>query len=1190
MTDAAAARSPGTRRLVHEVVEELADRAPEAVALICGAERLSYAALDARAARLARRLADAGVRRGSLVGVFLGRGIDLVVAALAVLKAGAGYVTLDPELPADRLALMAADAGVRVLVAGAASTHALPFADARLVPVEDEDGAEELPRGSVDCSTEDVACVMFTSGSTGRPKASATPHRAITGTLLGQGYLPAGPSFVWLQMASISWDGFVLELWGTLLRGGTCVIHPPGRPDPVEMARLVAEHSVTVLLLPSSLFHVILDEYPDLLTSVRHLIVGGEALSPVHIGRLSARGRGPRIENVYGPVEGVIGLTSQSVSAAHAGLEAVPIGRALAGKAVYVLDDRLRPVPDGQVGELYAAGVGTAHGYLGRPGLTAERFVANPFGPPGDRMYRTGDLGSRDADGTFHFVGRVDDQVKIRGHRIEPGEVAAVLARHPQVDRVAVLAATDRQGGRFLVGYVVPRGGRTFWPGEAALRRTAAASLPEYMIPAAFVVLDTMPLTANGKLDRAKLPAPPSTSGAGPAEPLAPRTEPERVLCAVFADVLEVGQVSPTDDFFALGGDSRKLTRLLDRARAQGIELSVRAVLETPTPAALARVTPLMSGSAHPGPGRPGSRDCTATDLSFAQSRLWVMDQIDAGAAYTMPILYRLDGRVEPEPLRLALRDLVARHDSLRTMYFSVDGEPAARVVDAAAARPELRVLELSSEQLEREIERAGRHRFELDRELPIHAVLFLDRDREDVSALLIVAHHIATDGWSIRPMMDDLSAAYAARLRGAGPELPPVAVGYADYTRLQREDLGDPADPDSRIAHELASVCERLADLPEATRLPRRPDRPAVPGGRAGYVARRIGPARHAALLACARRNDATLFMVLRAALAITLRRAGAGDEVAVGAPVAGRTLDHPGVDDLVGFLVNLVVLRADLAADPTLGGLLRQVRNDVLDALSSQDVPFDRVVEALNPARLPGRNPLVDVVLSLQNTARAELELGEAAGRRGRVDLGAARFELSVNAVDDYTPRKAPDGISVILEYQDEVFDRPVMEWFADTFLGVLEQFCSREPTDRISALTGLPEPPADVAALAATSAAPRTAARSRAAAAPRTRLEGRLAAIVGEVLGIEEFGIHDDFFTLGADSLRAVRIAARIAGAERLPATAAAVFAAPTVAELARELAGRTLAAEAAIPSVPRAVRVRARRAAPAPAGER
>lgn len=1173
---------PGVRRLVHEVVEELADRTPDAIALICGAERLSYAGLDARAARLAARLAEAGVRRGSLVGVFLGRGIDLTAAALAALKAGAGYVTLDPELPADRLSRMAADAGISVLVSHGASADASPFPGIPFVPVEDVEGAQRLPRGAVAVSPEDLACVMFTSGSTGYPKASATPHRAITGTLLGQRYLPDFPDFVWLQMAAVSWDGFVLELWGTLLRGGTSVIYPPGSPNPLELARLVATHSVTAMLLPSSLFHVIVDEYPDLLKPVRHLIVGGEAPSPVHIGRLLARGQDLRIENVYGPVEGVIGFTSQTVTAAHAELDAVPIGRELAGKSVYVLDDRLQPVPDGRVGELYAAGVGTAHGYLGRPDLTAERFVPNPFGPPGDRMYRTGDRGSRDAGGTFHFAGRVDDQVKIRGHRIEPGEVEAVLARHPDVDRVAVLAATDQRGEKFLVGYVVPRGGRTRWPGEAALHRAAAASLPEPMIPAAFVVLDTMPLTANGKLDRANLPAPPGP-GSGPAEPLEPRTEPERVLCAVFADVLGMDRVSPADDFFALGGDSRKLTRLLSRARAQGLELSARAVLETPTPAALARATALRSAAADDSPGQPGSHGFTATDLSFAQSRLWVMDQINADAAYTMPILYRFDGRVEPEPLRLALRDLVARHDSLRTMYFSVDGEPAARVVDAAAARPELRVVELPSAELERGIRLAGQHRFALDRELPIHAVLFVDRDREDVSVLLIVTHHIATDGWSIRPMMSDLSAAYAARLRGAAPELPPAALGYADYARLQREALGDPDDPESRIADELAYLCERLADLSEGTRLPRRPDRPAVTGSRAGYVTRRIDAAGHAGLLAAGRRNDATLFMMLQAALAVTLRRAGAGDAIAVGAPVAGRTVDHPGIDDLVGFLVNLVVLRADLAGDLEIGSLLRQVRDDVLDALSSQDVPFDRVVEALNPSRLPGRNPLVDVVLSLQNTAHAELDLGGVPGRRAHVDLDAARFELSVNTVDDYTPRKAPDGISVTLEYHDEVFDRPVMEWFADTFLGVLGQLASREPTDRISSLI-LPEPPVDVAALAAASAPTRPAAApARAAAAPRTPLEGRLAAIVGEVLGLEEFSIHDDFFTLGADSLRAIRIAARIATAERLPATAAAVFAAPTVAELARELAGREQpTAATAIPTVPRIARA-ARRAA-------
>jgi amino acid adenylation domain-containing protein len=1180
-------------RPVHRVFEDQALAHPERTALIEGERRLSYAGLDARADRLARCLVEAGVGRGDLVGVYLERGIDLVTAALAALKAGAGYVMLDPGHPAERLAGMAADAAVRGIVARAPEAAEI-FPGISILPPEAAQEGAGLAHGAARSRAEDIACVMFTSGSTGRPKAVASPHSAIVGTLLGQDYLPSGPDSVWLQLAPISWDAFALELWGALLLGGTCVLYPHPRVDPVEIARLTQQHAVSAMYLSASLFHVIVDEYPDALKPVRTLLAGGEPLSPVHSGRLLAQGFSTRLGNGYGPVECMIFLTTHPITAADTERERVPIGRELAEKSVYVLDDRLRPAEPGQVGELYAAGAGLAHGYLGRPGLTAERFVANPFGAPGERLYRTGDLGFRDREGVLHFLGRADEQVKIRGHRIEPAEVEAALSRHPDIDRAAVVAAADHQGQRVLVGYVVPRGGRAFWPGESALRRALGAVLPDYMIPASFVVLDAMPLTPNGKLDKAKLPAPPSAAPSAPSEARQPRTEAERVLCGLFADVLGVEQVSPADSFFDLGGDSLKVARLLSRTRAQGLNLSVRDVFETPTVAALARQAAAAAAhEAAPAPAactaEPGREqgEVTAARVSYAQQRLWFLDQIDAGAAYTMPILFRLSGKVETEPLRLALRDVVDRHESLRTRYGVVDGEPVPSVLEPGLARPELRVVHVPADRLEEEIANAGRHRFRLEEELPVHAVLFLDPDRSDVSALLIVMHHIATDGWSLPPIARDLSKAYTARLHGSNPDLPPVALGYAAYARRQRERLGDPADPHSVLAAHLAYWREHLADLPEGTMLPRRPGRPAVPSSKSGVFVRRVDPAAHARLLDFARRHEATLFVVLHAALAVALERAGAGTDIAVGSPVAARggEQEHPGTDedDLVGFLVNLIVLRADLTQDPTVSVLMRRVREDVLAALSHQDAPFDRVVEAVNPVRVPGRHPLVDVVLALQNNERAELDLAGATGRFEVVRTGTARFELLVDVTDHFSRTGEPDGIAVTFEYQEEAFDRPVLEWLADTFLRVLDAFTEVDPdATRLSALPALPEPPAGLAASAVVPAAPRRAgAAERGGAAPRTELEARLAAIVAEVLGVERVGIHDDFFALGGDSLRAVRLAARIATAERLAANAAGIFAAPTVAELARALSDP--AGKPEIASVPRLARTAVRRPA-------
>ncbi|MGW4799604.1 non-ribosomal peptide synthetase, partial [Nonomuraea sp. NPDC004297] len=550
---------------VHEAFAAQAARTPGRTALICGPERLTYAELDARAGARAAGLRDGlgGDLAGRLVGVRLERGVELVVTLLAVLKAGGAYMVLDPSFPEERLRGMAADAGAAAVLS--------------------PDGLEPSPAPA---RHDGVACVMFTSGSTGRPKGVAAPHLAITATVTGQEYAPFDT--VWLQCSPASWDAFALELWGPLLSGGTCVLYPGARPDPVVLARLAAEHGVRAMYLSSSLFNVIVDECPDALAGLRHLIVGGEALSPAHVRRALDRHRGLRLRNGYGPVEGMIFMTTHAVDAADPADAPVPIGRPLRGKRVHVLDARLRPVAAGQVGELYAAGDGLALGYTGRSGLTAERFVADPFGAPGERMYRTGDLVRRGPGGRLEFVGRADEQVKVRGFRIEPGEVEAVLAGHPAVDRACVVAREDVPGDRRLVAYVVPRDGRAA-PGRPldgeALRAHAAAVLPDFMVPSAYVPLESLPLTGSGKLDRAALPAP----SYGPAGAGEPRSAVEEALCGLFAEVLRVPRVGVRDDFFALGGDSLTVARLLSRIHAE-LGAEVGELLDGLRPPPLRRV------------------------------------------------------------------------------------------------------------------------------------------------------------------------------------------------------------------------------------------------------------------------------------------------------------------------------------------------------------------------------------------------------------------------------------------------------------------------------------------------------------------------------------------------------------------------------------------------------------------------
>nr|WP_277349884.1 condensation domain-containing protein [Nonomuraea sp. FMUSA5-5] len=1156
--------------LVHEVFAAQAARTPGRTALICGAERLTYAELDARARERAAGLGDVA---GRLVGVRMERGVELVVALLAVLKAGAGYLVLDPAFPEERLRGMVADAG----------------ATAVLSPT----GLERLPGAA---RHDGVACVMFTSGSTGRPKGVAAPHRAITATVTGQEYAPFDA--VWLQCSPTSWDAFALELWGPLLSGGTCVLYPGPRPDPLVLARLIPEHGVTAMYLSASLFNVIVDECPGALAGLRHLIVGGEALSPGHVRRALDRHPGLRLRNGYGPVEGMIFLTTHPVTAVSG---PVPIGTPLRGKRVHVLDARLRPVPDGEVGELYAAGDGLALGYLGRPALTAERFVADPYGAPGERMYRTGDLVRRGPGGALEFVGRADEQVKVRGFRIEPAEVEAVLARHPRVARACVLAREDVPGDRRLVAYVVPRPGGP--GGVEELRAHAAAVLPEFMVPSAFVELESLPLTGTGKLDRAALPAPASFSS-GQDEPSSgrgePRSELERALCRLFAEVLRVPRVGVHDDFFALGGDSLMVARLLSRIHGElGAEVGVRTLFETPTVAAIAtHIAPSSAPetaapsppSAQPAPiaraaQPPPPAPAAAVPLSAAQRRLWFLDQVDAGVAYNMPMLVRLHGPVDVPALRGALEDVVARHEPLRTVFTVHDGEPAQRVLPAAT--PGFTVAEVPAAELDERIAQAARHRFDLGAELPIHAVLFTTGP--DERALLLVMHHIAVDGWSLPPLMRDLSLAYRARLDGLPAAWPPLPVRYAEYAVRHRERV------DAVGEAELTYWRKTLKGLPDRPPLPRRPapptqavdaadrpdragdaaDRPDRAGDAAGRpaaagdapgrpawaaadtVVRQVGAGLHARLVELGRRRGATLFMVLHAALAVVLRRAGAGDDVAVGAPVAGRS--GGSVDDLVGFFVNLLVLRTDLSGDPTAGELVSRVREADLEAFAHQEVPFERVVHELNPARHPGRHPLVDVVLALQNNLRAELSLPGVESRVEVVRTGAARFELLVDVTDDYLPGGAPAGIAVTLEYRTDAFDRAVMEWLADALLQVLDVMATSPDTP----VTRLETPPLPEPTPASSVTEPQVGSTPVVTAAPagasNAELERRIAAVWAEVLGVPRVGRDDGFFALGGNSLSAVRVAARLA-AQGLPVTATHLFNSPTVATLAAALAAQ------------------------------
>ncbi|MGH3873020.1 MAG: amino acid adenylation domain-containing protein [Pseudonocardiaceae bacterium] len=1404
---------------------------PEAVAVVFEDTTLTYAQLNAAANRLAHALIGRGVGPEQIVALALPRSVDLIVAILAVLKAGAGYLPVNPDYPSARITFMLHDAHPVSLLTTTQADSDLPEGDliARLV-LDDPDTAAGFDR-CADTDPTDTdrvsplrpvhpAYVIYTSGSTGQPKGVVVSHGGVASLAMAQidRFGVGGHSRV-LQFASPSFDASVSELCMALLSGAALVLAPaeqllPGPP----LVELVNRQQVTQVTLPPSVLAALPGDeqlWPEVT-----VVVAGAACPPELVASWSA---GRRMINAYGPTETTVCATmSRPLSAATQA--AAPIGRPITNTRVYVLDAGLQPVPAGVVGELYVAGAGLARGYLHRPGLTAQRFVAAPYGPPGERMYRTGDLTHWDAEGDLEFIGRADDQVKVRGFRIEPGEIETVLAAHPDVAQTAVIARQDRPDDQRLVAYVVPRDTvevrdqqverdqvgewqqlyaslhtmssstmfgadfagwnssddgqpipieqmyewreqtvarirslqprrvleigagtglllsqlaphcETYWatdfsapaintlaghlhqdpelatrvvlrtqsahdtdglpvgwfdtvilnsvvqyfpsaqylvevldqvlrlvvPGGAvflgdirnvrllrslatavALHRaddateattlhraverairvekellvdpefftalettiagiggvdirlkrgryhneltryrydvtvhkhpitplplthvtqlgwgrqisglpaltdyltgerpdvvrvtgvpnkriahetataralhaghpladlldhvtdvsgtvdpetlhtlgeecgywvgvtwsatapeavdvvfahpaqlasavpvglylaagtapTSLASLtnnptavrgtgaligvlreflgerlPDYMVPAAVMVLDALPLTPHGKLDRRALPVPEfDRAGTGRA----PRTPQEQLLCDLFAEVLGLAGVGIDDDFFDLGGHSLLATRLIARIRASfDVELQLRALFETPTPAQLAA---RLDDAAPARLALTSSERPDVVPLSFAQRRLWFLHQMEGpSATYNMPLALRLSGELDQQALQDALGDVVARHEILRTVFPQVEGTPCQLVVDVDAIDPLLRVTETTEAALRDVVAAAAQHGFDLATEIPVRAELFVLAPDEHV--LLVVVHHITADGWSMAPLSADLAAAYAVRCRGEEPGWAPLPVQYTDYTLWQHRLLGDQADPDSLFATQLAYWTQTLAGLPEQRDLPADRSRPPVASYRGGQIPVTLDAGLHRGLTGLARQGGASVFMVLQAGLAALLHRLGAGEDIAVGSPIAGRT--DQALDDLVGFFVNTLVLRTDVSGNPSFAELLARVRETALGAYAHQDVPFEYLVEILNPARSLARHPLFQIMLALQNAPDTNFALPGLDTSFVPAPTATARMDLSISLAERRGVNGDPEGIHGIIEYASDLF----------------------------------------------------------------------------------------------------------------------------------------------------------------------
>ncbi|WP_240505100.1 non-ribosomal peptide synthase/polyketide synthase [Nocardia mangyaensis] len=1021
---------------------------PNAVAVKAGGDTLTYAELDAWSNRLARRLVAAGVGPESLVAVALPRTVELPVALLAVLKAGGGYLPIDPNYPADRIEYILDDARPLCAIAGAGTGLARDWFGG---PVLDP-AAENLIDFAADALTEadrraplvpaHAAYVIYTSGSTGRPKGVVIPHANVLALLDNSArHFAFDSSDVWTMFHSYAFDFSVWELWGALLHGGSVVLvdYYTSR-SPEQFRELLLTERVTVLNQTPSAFYQLIAA--DLAAgaapsdigpadyALRTVIFGGEALEPQRLAGWFARHPdSPRLVNMYGITETTVHVSYREITP-DTGSASV-IGGALAGLTVRVLDSRLRPVPVGVPGEIYVSGAQLARGYLARPDLTASRFVADPYGGPGALTYRSGDLARWTADGDLEYLGRADQQVNLRGFRIELGEIEAALLSSSVAPReVAVLVRTDLADEPRIVAYLVAG----VQIDAAALRQELARTLPEHMLPAAVVPVERIPLTVNGKLDRAALPAPVFETTAYRK----PTTVTEEIVAAVYTEVLGNDQpIGVDDDFFALGGSSLLAAKASARiGAALDRRVGVRTLFEAPRVGELAAAVDAQAKVDRPalvGRARP-----ELLPLSPAQQRMWFLNRFDrTSVAYNIPFALRLSGALDVAALRAAVADVVARHESLRTVYPEADGQPVQAIVAATQAVPALDPIAVTEDALARTIRELAETTFDVTTEIPVRLRLFQVHDTEFV--LAAVLHHIAADGSSIAPFVADLMRAYTARLADTAPGWAPPAVQFADYALWQRDLLGDEADPTSIAAQQVAYWSTQLAGLPDQLALPADRPRPARQSLRGDKVSFTVDADLHAALVALGRGHGATLFMVVHAAFAALLARLSGTDDIAVGTPNAGR--GEAELDEVIGMFVNTLVLRTRVAGDRPFAELLTAARTADIAAFSHADVPFERLVEVLNPARSTARHPLFQVGYSFQNHERGRLELPGLTVSDIEFDTAVAQFDLHLFALDHYTEAGAPAGIEMALGYATDLFDAETARRFAAQLRRVLE-----------------------------------------------------------------------------------------------------------------------------------------------------